>query len=153
MMVVSIKEKLLKIKPLLAPFLEKEAYFIVALLVVVSGGAFAAGRMAPTTSGGGEAATALKPTMRVLPGSAGSTERQSSGTTSTTTTQAVAPAEASGAKNETKGMYVGSRKGAKYHLPSCAGAQHISAANKVWFSSKEDAAAKGYTPASNCKGI
>lgn len=51
------------------------------------------------------------------------------------------------------GMYVGSKSGSKYHLPSCPGALRILAENKVWFSSKEDALAKGYTPAANCKGL
>ena len=151
-MVVSIKEKLLKIKPLLAPLLEKEAYFIVTLLVLVSGGAFAAGRMAPATSGSSEGALALHPIMRTLPGRTSSTDQ---GNSNTSTTSASEPASAvtSKATAETKGIYVGSRKGSKYHLPSCSGALHISAANKVWFTSKEDAASKGYTPASNCKGI
>ncbi len=51
------------------------------------------------------------------------------------------------------GLYVGSKSGSKYHLPNCPGAQRISAENKVWFASKEDALAKGYTPAANCKGL
>lgn len=51
------------------------------------------------------------------------------------------------------GIYVGSKSGSKYHLPSCPGALRILAENKVWFSSKEDALAKGYTPAANCKGL
>lgn len=49
--------------------------------------------------------------------------------------------------------YVGSRNGSKYHLPWCAGAQRILEANKIWFASKEEAEAKGYTPAANCEGI
>lgn len=52
-----------------------------------------------------------------------------------------------------KGLYVGSKSGSKYHLPNCPGALRISAANKVFFASKEEALAKGYSPAANCKGL
>lgn len=48
---------------------------------------------------------------------------------------------------------VGSKNGTKYHYPWCAGASQISEQNKIYFTSKADAEAKGYTPASNCKGL
>jgi hypothetical protein len=48
---------------------------------------------------------------------------------------------------------VGSKNGTKYHLPSCPGAKQISEKNKITFNSIEEAKAKGYTPASNCKGL
>lgn len=51
------------------------------------------------------------------------------------------------------GAYVASKSGSKYHLPWCTGAQQISEKNKIWFSSKAEAEAAGYTPAANCKGI
>lgn len=51
------------------------------------------------------------------------------------------------------GMYVGSSNGTTYHLPWCSGAQRIKEDNKTWFASKEEALAKGYKPAANCKGI
>lgn len=51
------------------------------------------------------------------------------------------------------GMYVGSRSGTMYHLPWCSGAKRIREENKIWFESREEAANKGYRPASNCKGI
>jgi hypothetical protein len=59
------------------------------------------------------------------------------------TTQAVA----------SEGSYVASKSGEKYHLPWCSGAQHIKEENKVWFKTKAEAEAAGYTPAANCKGI
>lgn len=52
-----------------------------------------------------------------------------------------------------KGAYLGSKTGAKYHLPWCAGAKQIKESNKVWFATKADAEKAGYSPASNCKGI
>lgn len=53
----------------------------------------------------------------------------------------------------TAGMYVGSKNSDKYHLPHCSGAQRIKESNKVWFASKEEAEAAGYTPAGNCPGL
>jgi hypothetical protein len=53
----------------------------------------------------------------------------------------------------TTGTYVASKSGTKYHLPDCSGAKRIKEENKVWFETKEQAAAAGYTPASNCPGI
>jgi hypothetical protein len=51
------------------------------------------------------------------------------------------------------GMYVGSKSGTAYHLPWCSGALRIKEENKVWFASKQEAEAKGYRAAANCKGI
>lgn len=51
------------------------------------------------------------------------------------------------------GNYVASKTGSKYYLPACAGAKRIKDENKVWFATKELAAAAGYQPASNCKGL
>lgn len=54
---------------------------------------------------------------------------------------------------EAQELYVGSQNSDKYHLPWCSGAQRIHEENKVWFSSKQEAEAAGYSPAGNCKGI
>lgn len=51
------------------------------------------------------------------------------------------------------GGYVASKNGTKYHLPWCSGAKRIKEENKVWFKTKAEAEAAGYTPAANCKGI
>lgn len=53
----------------------------------------------------------------------------------------------------TQGQVVASKGGTKYYLPSCAGANRISDANKIWFISSAAANAAGYSPATNCKGI
>jgi hypothetical protein len=50
-------------------------------------------------------------------------------------------------------LYVASKNSDKYHYPWCSGAQRIKEENKVWFSSKKEAEAAGYRPASNCKGL
>ena len=58
------------------------------------------------------------------------------------------PPEASGG-----GDYVASKNGSKYFLPWCGGAHQIKESNRIYFASKEEAEAKGYEPAQNCKGI
>jgi hypothetical protein len=57
------------------------------------------------------------------------------------------------AQDTSEGGYVASKNGTKYHLPWCGSAKQIKEENKVWFSTKAEAEAAGYTPASNCKGI
>jgi hypothetical protein len=51
------------------------------------------------------------------------------------------------------GQYVASKSGKSYHLPWCSGAKQIKESNKIYFDSKEEAEAAGYSPAKNCKGI
>jgi hypothetical protein len=51
------------------------------------------------------------------------------------------------------GQVVASKNGSKYHYPWCSGAKQISENNLIVFNSIEEARAKGYTPASNCKGL
>jgi len=50
-------------------------------------------------------------------------------------------------------IVVGSKNSDKYHYPWCSGAKRISEANKITFSSIEEARKAGYTPAGNCKGL
>lgn len=57
------------------------------------------------------------------------------------------------AQTAPQGKYAASKSGTRYHLATCPGAKSISAANKVWFDTKEAAEAAGYAPASNCPGI
>lgn len=48
------------------------------------------------------------------------------------------------------GQIVASKTGTKYYLSQCAGANRITDANKVWFTSASAAQAAGYTLAANC---
>jgi hypothetical protein len=50
-------------------------------------------------------------------------------------------------------VYVASKTGSAYYLPSCAAANRIAEKNKVWFATKEEAEKAGYKPAQNCKGL
>lgn len=61
--------------------------------------------------------------------------------------------EVSVAADSQPGLYVASRNGSRYHLPSCSGAQRILEENKVWFSSRAEAESAGYSPAQNCPGL
>ncbi len=51
------------------------------------------------------------------------------------------------------GVYVASKSGTKYYLPSCAGVARIKEENKVWFTTAGEAQAAGYTAAANCPGL
>lgn len=48
-------------------------------------------------------------------------------------------------------VYYASSKSRIYHLPTCKWAQKISKDNLITFSSKEEAATKGYRPCKVCK--
>ena len=51
------------------------------------------------------------------------------------------------------GMYVASRSGSYYYLPTCSGAKRIKEKNQVWFVSREDAEARGLKPSASCPGL
>lgn len=48
---------------------------------------------------------------------------------------------------------VASKSGTKYHFPWCPGAQQMKEENKIYFASRAEAEAAGYSKASNCKGL
>ena len=50
-------------------------------------------------------------------------------------------------------VYVASKNGTKYYLPTCGTAKRIKEENRVWFASKEEAEATGYQAAQNCPGL
>lgn len=47
--------------------------------------------------------------------------------------------------------YVGSINSNIYHFPDCEWAQKINPSNQIWFTSPEEAKAKGYSPCKVCK--
>ena len=63
------------------------------------------------------------------------------------------PATKNPVAGSTSGELVASKTGTKYYLPWCGTAKRIKEENKVWFKSKAEAEAAGYTPAKNCKGL
>lgn len=52
-----------------------------------------------------------------------------------------------------RGRYVASKSGTRYHFPWCSGAQRIKEENKIWFQTKEEAEKAGYKPALNCPDL
>lgn len=79
----------------------------------------------------------------------GGTEKE----TSASVTQSDQAAAVVNSTTEEKVEVVGSKNGTKYHLPTCPGAKQISEKNLIKFESIEEARSRGYTPASNCKGL
>lgn len=53
----------------------------------------------------------------------------------------------------TSGTYMASKNGTKYYLPTCGSAKRIKSENIVWFQTKAEAEAAGYSPAANCPGL
>lgn len=141
-MSVSIKEKSLKIKGLLG----NEVFYTLGILCVVAALSFYAGRMSATVQ------SEKIPPIPVVMAEKMPKSNDSLPHSSTTVETKTITAEQSGA-TATIGKYVGSKKGNKFHLPWCSGAKTMSEENKVWFQTKEEAIAAGYTPAANCKGI
>jgi hypothetical protein len=72
---------------------------------------------------------------------------------SATATAGKAQQGSQGSPPAPKGLFVASKTGKKYQLPTCLGAKNIAEAKKIWFASKEEAEKAGYTPAANCNGM
>ena len=52
-----------------------------------------------------------------------------------------------------EGAFVASKTGKSYYFPWCGVANRIKDQNLVWFANRASAEAKGYKPASNCRGL
>jgi hypothetical protein len=115
-----------KFKGLLTEFLGSDAAFYGALVILVGVASFGFGRLSVAPHVSTQPAGIVMARTEVLEAPLASPEAG-------------------------KGVYVGSKNGTKYHLPTCPGAKAINEENKVWFQTKEAAAAAGYTPAGNCE--
>ncbi len=131
-----------QIKQKFTEFIESP-WWTVAVVVLVAISAFSLGRLSALEDG--------RESVRVL----------SSGATSSHQTASVIGASNgsnlgqidAGAPINRDGSVIASKNGTKYHYPWCAGAKQISPKNLITFNSIEEARAKGYTPAANCKGL
>lgn len=85
---------------------------------------------------GAGAASAATLVSEIVPQKTGATEESS---------QKI-EASSSPEKGASSCVFVGSKNSDKYHLPTCSWARRIKPANRVCFSSEEDARSKGYTP-------
>lgn len=135
-------------KAWLQKFLESK-YFFALILILISSIAFLLGRISvlqekkvPVRVVSDSSQNSNNPSS-----SASQPDKQGNGVGQTATVQdAVSPANSSE-------KVVASKSGTKYHYPWCAGAKQISEKNLITFNSIEEARAKGYTPAANCKGL
>lgn len=130
-----------------SPDLPKDV-FILLFICLVGVGAFLLGKMVSMEEGRkGELRIVQTDTSKMGEGGVPPIGNAASSTTKNGSSRNVS------ATTSVHGAYVGSRNGTTYYLPWCGGVKLIHEENKVWFASKEDAEAKGYKPAGNCKGI
>ncbi len=62
-----------------------------------------------------------------------------------------APSAEPSAPAHAQGAYTASSRSDKFHIPSCPSAARISDDNRLWFSSRDEAVAAGYSPCGRCK--
>ncbi len=110
-------------------FLADDAVFYGLLIIVVAGASFGLGKLSMSSV----------------------VENQSA---AVSVTQPLSdPVTAAETSDNSAKNYVASKNGTKYHLLTCPGAKQMNEANKVFFSTAEQAASAGYSPASNCPGL
>ncbi len=130
-------------------FLQSDTVFTALLLIIVAAGSFGLGRV----SQGGEMAE-MKPQVAAVVLSEPKGQPPVPLAKPEPEPEPVETAQFAQVAGETgEAQYVGSKNGTKFHLLTCPGAKQIKEENKIFFKSKEEAVSKGYTPASNCKGI
>ncbi len=121
-------------------------YYIMSILVLVAAISFSLGRISVNEI--------QKMPVRVLSGTQGEVMGASTAENQTRVGLSnESPTTATPLEQSSSEKVVGSKNGTKYHYLNCPGAKQISAKNLITFNSIEEARAKGYTPASNCKGL
>lgn len=135
-MVEKIK-KLTNLRPVLREL--KDDLFLGTIIILVAFGSFGLGRLSKIE--GARTPIQIENAPEITP------ETFTNGTQAASVQNAVAQPDTNTVQ------LVGSKTGNKYHYTWCSGAKRIAEANRRYFSSKADAEAQGYTPASNCKGL
>lgn len=126
---------------------------LIVLVLLVAVGSFGlgilAGRAWPSEGQGvwveNLSASALQAASTTKAASAAEAKPLSPPATSAATHAAAAPA--------TGGQVVASKSGHSYYYPWCGSVSRIKDENKVYFASADEAIAKGYVAAKNCKGM
>lgn len=131
-MPVSIKDILEKCKGA-ARLVEREDIFTALIIILVALSSFGLGRLSGTAAG--------RAPVRIETG----------GGLSSATGESLS--EAGSEMSPMQGGFVASKNGTAYHFPWCSGALRIKEENKIWFETREAAAAAGYRPAKNCDGL
>ena len=127
----------------LKSYLADDTIFQALLLIVVAVGAFGLGRQSAVW-GGDEKKLENNPQIEVI----APIKTVTAEATSSQSAAVPAVPQAVGAIT-----VVGSKSGAKYHLPNCSGAKRIKPENLITFDSVDAAKAAGYTAAANCPGL
>jgi hypothetical protein len=135
------EEKTRNWKDKLSGFLNS-GYFIAVIIVLMTVIAFSLGRISGLQE--------KRPAVKVINNSPLNPISSTNTLQNTAATSAASNIGTSASQSE---QVVASKNGTKYHYPWCAGAKQISPQNLITFNSIEEARAKGYTPASNCKGL
>lgn len=65
-------------------------------------------------------------------------------------TEAIDPTLAPSTPAQAQGAYEASSRSDKFHLPSCSSASRISEDNRLWFQTRDEAIAAGYSPCGKC---
>ena len=135
-----------RFKAINADFLEVSAdkYYTAAIILLVGFSSFGLGRLSTVSEGGepviiekNDQSLSTKVETNPIPGSV----------------QSASVAQSIPAVLPSGGKLVASKNGTKYYFPWCGGVSKIAETNKVWFNSVDEARAKGYEPAANCKGL
>lgn len=121
---------------------ERQDIYMVLLIILVGGGSFGLGILSGKTK--------EKPLVRIENAFPQETVGES---LQQNEPQSASIGEEDIVATTQQGTFVGSKNSDKYHYPWCPGAQRIKEENKVWFATREEAEAAGYTPAANCKGL
>lgn len=132
----------------LKSWLADDTVYIAVLLVLVGVGSFGLGRL--SLSEGGQASLNPAQKVQLLASSTVLISKIATSTTPEIGTNGASVIASEPHKPALTGPYVGSKSGTKYYLMTCSGVKRIKDANKVFFATKNDAEASGYTPATNC---
>lgn len=122
--------------------------FLVALVVLSAIGGFLIGRIAERST----PSTGEQP-LRIVSQTAATALYNQSAEQKDLVQHTQRDAQTPTVETEQGRMYVASKNGTAFYLPSCSGAKRIKEENKIYFSSKTEALGMGYKPASTCKGI
>jgi hypothetical protein len=126
------------------PEVSADKYYTAAIILLVGFSSFGLGRLSAVSEGGEpvtieERAESLSVKVAAEPVSGSA--------------QSASVAQSMPAVLPSGGKVVASKNGTKYYFPWCGGVSKIAETNKVWFNSVDEARAKGYEPAANCKGL
>lgn len=145
MSIRDITEKIKGFTQIRAPRLRvlPDDLFLGLIIILVAFGAFGLGRLSKIE--GAKTPIRIENEPEVTADTFGSLAGNEKGSVGTTQTASIIGA--------TTGQLVASKSGKKYYYPWCGGVQKIKEENRIYFASKTEAEARGYTPSSTCKGL